>query len=223
MRVGEHDEARPGRRARAQARGGENGGVVQDRHLQTGLRRARERELHHPAVGSGSHRQRRDRRASRLSRQTESDPSPLKDRLAAAVKQSRAGYTEIRVERTWSSAVAFRGRRLETATVSEDQGGFVRVLNPGHGWGIASFTSLDELPAMVKRANELSNAVRLDEPIRQLDLDGDVRDVPLAEKKKLLDRYNGAMLAVSNVIVDTQSSYRDEVSEVWYVNSEGTS
>ena len=130
--------------------------------------------------------------------------------------------------------MAFRGRRLETATVSEDQGGFVRVLNPGHGWGIASFTSLDELPAMVKRANELSNAVRLDEPIRLADaapqtadavmeLDGDVRGVSLAEKKKLLDRYNGAMLAVSNAIVDTQSSYRDEVSEVWYVNSEGAS
>src|SRR5258705_6273592 len=31
------------------------------------------------------------------------------------------------------------------------------------------------------------------------------------------------MLAVSDKIVDTQSSYRDEVSEVWYVNSEGTS
>ena len=158
----------------------------------------------------------------------------MKDRLAAAVKQSRAGYTEIRVERTWSSAVAFRGRRLETATVSEDQGGFVRVLNEGYGWGIASFTSLDELPAMVARANELSRAVRLDDPIRLaesaphagdaiLELDGDVRGVALAEKKKLLDRYNSAMLAVSDKIVDTQSSYRDEVSEVWYVNSEGTS
>src|SRR5207249_10511562 len=56
-----------------------------------------------------------------------------------------------------------------------------------------------------------------------LELDGDVRGVPLAEKKKLLDRYNAAMLAVSDKIVDTQSSYRDEVSEVWYVNSEGTS
>ena len=158
----------------------------------------------------------------------------MKDRLAAAVKQSRADYTEIRVERTWSSAVAFRGRRLETATVSEDQGGFVRVLNKGCGWGIASFTSLDELPAMVTRANELSRAVRVDDPIRLaetppqsadaiLELDGDVRGVPLAEKKKLLDRYNGAMLAVSSAIVDTQASYRDEVSEVWYVNSDGTS
>ena len=158
----------------------------------------------------------------------------MKDRLAAAVKQSRADYTEIRVERTWSSAVAFRGRRLETATVSEDQGGFVRVLNKGFGWGIASFTSLDELPAMVTRANELSRAIRLEEPIRLadsapqtadavLDLDGDVRGIPLAEKKKLLDRYNTAMLGVSDLIVDTQASFRDEVSEVWFVNSEGTS
>ena len=100
----------------------------------------------------------------------------MKDRLAAAVKKSRAGYTEIRVERTWSSAVAFRGRRLETATVSEDQGGFVRVLNNGSGWGIASFTSLDELPDMVARASELSRAVRLDEPIR------------LAETPRAVDR-----------------------------------
>jgi len=156
----------------------------------------------------------------------------LKDRLATAVKQSRADYTEIRVERTWSSAVAFRGRRLETATVSEDQGGFVRVLNKGCGWGIASFTSLDELPAMVGRANELSHAVRMDEPIRlaettqqvadaELDLDGDVRGIQLGDKKKLLEAYNSAMLAVSSTIVDTQASYRDEVSEVWYVNSEG--
>jgi len=158
----------------------------------------------------------------------------LKDRLAKALKQSRADYTEIRVERTWSSAVAFRGRRLETATVSEDQGGFVRALNKGYGWGITSFTSLAELPRMVARANELSRAVKLDEPIRLadvapqtadaiLELDGDVRGVSLAEKKQLLDRYNSAMLGVSDKIVDTQASYRDEVSEVWFVNSEGTS
>jgi TldD protein len=157
----------------------------------------------------------------------------LKDRLAAALKTSRADYTEIRVERTWSSAVTFRGRRLETATVSEDQGGFVRVLNRGCGWGIASFTSLDTLPAMVARANELSRAVRLDKPIilaetvpqvadAALDLDGDVRGISLADKKQLIEAYNGAMLAVSDSVVDTQAIYRDEVSEVWYVNSEGT-
>ncbi len=157
----------------------------------------------------------------------------MKDRLRDALRSSRADYSEIRVERTWSSAVAFRGRRLEAATASEDVGGFVRVLHKGCGWGVASFTCLDRLPAMVARAGELSRAVRLDDPIRLadaeprqadavLDLDGDVRGVPLAEKKRLLEAYNGAMLAVGDRVVDTQASYRDEVSEVWYANSEGT-
>ena len=157
----------------------------------------------------------------------------MKDRLRDALQSSRADYTEVRVERTWSSAVAFRGRRLEAATASEDVGGFVRALHKGWGWGVASFTSLDRLRAMVTRAGELSRAVRLEEPIRLaevapreadaiLDLDGDVRGVPLADKKRLLEAYNGAMLAVGDRVVDTQATYQDEVSEVWYANSEGT-
>ncbi len=155
------------------------------------------------------------------------------DRLTAALARSRADYTEIRVERTWSTAVTFRGRRLDSATASEDQGGFVRALHAGGGWGVASFTSLDRLPAMVARAGELSRAVPVEPPIRLadvsphqadalLDLDGDVRGVPIAEKKRLLEAYNGAMLAVSDRIVDTLALYRDEVSEYWYVNSQGT-
>jgi TldD protein len=158
----------------------------------------------------------------------------LKDRLTEALRRSPAQYTEIRVERTWASQVSFRGSRLETATASEDQGGFVRALNPGCGWGIAAFTSLEQLPAMVARAHELSRAVRLDQPIALApvppteadvvaDLDGDVRGVPLAEKKRLIEGYNGLMLAVPGGIVDTQATYRDEVTEYWYVNSEGTS
>jgi TldD protein len=129
--------------------------------------------------------------------------------------------------------VTFRGRRLESATASEDQGGFVRALHAGGGWGIASFTSLDRLEAMVTRAGELSRAVPVDPPIRLaavpphqadalLDLDGDVRGVPIAEKKRLLEAYNGVMLGVSDRIVDTLAAYRDEVTEYWYVNSQGT-
>jgi len=148
----------------------------------------------------------------------------LIDRLTAALARSRADYTEIRVERTWSTAVSFRGRRLESATASEDQGGFVRALHAGGGWGVASFTSLDRLDAMVERAGELSRTVPVDPPIRLgavpphqadalLDLDGDVRGVPIAEKKRLLEACNGAMLGVSDRIVDTLAVYRDEVSE----------
>src|SRR5438034_4402472 len=79
---------------------------------------------------------------------------------------------------------------------------------------------------MVARAGELSRAVTVDPPIRLadvpphqadalLDLDGDVRGVPIAEKKRLLEAYNGVMLGVSDRIVDTLAVYRDEVSEYW--------
>jgi len=158
----------------------------------------------------------------------------VKDRLADALRASRADYTEIRLERSWTTTVTYRGRRLETAVASEDQGGCVRALYKGYGWGVAAFTSLDQLPAMVARAGELSRAVSLDRPIRlapvaphqveaSLDLDGDVRGVPLSEKKRLIEAYNGAMLAVDGRVVDTVASYHDDVTEYWFVNSEGTS
>ena len=157
----------------------------------------------------------------------------MKDRLTDALKASRADYTEIRLERTWTSAVTYRGRRLESAAVTEDQGGFVRALHRGYGWGTAAFTSLDQLRVMVTRAGELSRAVRLDRPIELarvppqradaiLDLDGDVRGISLSDKKRLIEAYNGEMLGVDALIVDTVASYHDEVRDYWYVNSEGT-
>lgn len=157
----------------------------------------------------------------------------MKDRLTDALRRSHADYTEIRIERSWVTTVAYRGARLEGANASLDAGGFVRCLNRGHGWGVASFTSLERLPAMVQRAHELSLAVRLETPITlapvpvrqddvRLDLDGDVRGVPLEEKKRLVERLNGLMLGLDRRIQDTQAAYRDEVTEYWFGNSEGS-
>jgi len=157
----------------------------------------------------------------------------VKDRLRDALAAARADYTEIRLERSVTSAVSYRGPRLEGATVSTDQGGFVRCLNRGHGWGMASFTTLDALPAMLARAHELSLAVTLDEPIHLaevpvveadalLPLGADVRGVSLEAKKRHLEALNALMLGRDRRIVDTQASYRDEVVEYWYANSEGT-
>jgi TldD protein len=156
----------------------------------------------------------------------------LKNRLSDALRASRADYTEIRIERSWASTVGYRGRRLEGASSGLDCGGFVRCLNRGRGWGIASFTSIDRLPAMVARAHEMSLAVRLDEPIRLApipvrqeevhgDLDGDVRGVPLEDKQRLLERLNAEMLGVDRRIIDTQAAYHDEVTEYWFGNSDG--
>lgn len=157
----------------------------------------------------------------------------MKNRIQDALKLSRADYTEIRMERCWSTAVAFRGRRLEGANTSLDAGGFVRCLNRGYGWGVASFTSVERLPAMVARAHEMSLAVRVSEPIElapvparqddvRIDLDGDVRGVPLDAKKKMLQGLNDLMLGHDRRIVDTQAAYKDEVTEYWFANSDGT-
>src|SRR5204863_6058943 len=136
---------------RAQTRRRENGRFVPHRRLPAGLLRAPDRQLHHSSLGPRGHHRRGDRDAARLRREAQGTRR-LIDRLTAALALSRADYTEIRVERTWSTAVTFRGRRLEAATASEDQGGCVRVRHAGGGWGVASFTSLDRLEAMVARA-----------------------------------------------------------------------
>src|SRR5207247_4588423 len=104
------------------------------------------------------------RHAARLRREPQGTRR-LIDRLTAALARSRADYTEIRVERTWSTAVTFRGRRLEFATASEDQGGFVRALYAGGGGGVASFTSLARLEATVARGGGLSTGVPVDRPL----------------------------------------------------------
>jgi TldD protein len=157
----------------------------------------------------------------------------VKNRLRDALRASRADYTEIRLERSWTTSVTYRGRRLEGATASADSGGFVRCLNHGCGWGMASFTALDRLPAMAARAHELSLAVRLEEPIRlaevtpretdaALPLGRDVRGIPLETKQRHLAALNALMLDRDRRIVDTQASYHDEVCEYWFANSEGT-
>jgi len=157
----------------------------------------------------------------------------MRDRLTEALKRAPGGYAEVRYERTRSTRVAFRGPRLEVAAESVDAGGCVRVLRRGRGWGVATFTSLDDLPAMVEAADAASRAVVLDDPVALAPLepredeavpevDGDPADVPLAAKRRFLEDLNGLMLAASDRIADTQSGYYDERTEWSFANSEGT-
>lgn len=156
----------------------------------------------------------------------------MRNLLADALRTARADHTEIRLHRSWATAIAFRGSRLEGATTGLELGGIVRCLNRGRGWGIASFTGLDALRAMVARAHELSLAVHLEQPVRLADipirvaehfaeLEGDVRAVPLAEKRQLLEHLNQEMLATDRRIVDSHAAYEDRVTERWIATSEG--
>jgi len=156
----------------------------------------------------------------------------LKDLLAEALRAARADHTEIRLDRTWATAIAFRGSRLEGATTACEIGGRVRCLNRGKGWGVASFTGVENVPAMVLQAHELSLAVPVQTPISLADipvrsedhitdLDGDVRGVTLAEKRDLIERLNQEMLGSDRRIVDTHVSYEDAVTERWVATSAG--
>lgn len=154
------------------------------------------------------------------------------DRLAEALKSSRADFTDIRCERAWAGTAAARGRRVEGLTHARDAGGIVRCLVHGRGWGSASFTGFDRIEEMVTRAWELALAAQADPaprlaPVsaRELDLAhslvADPRGVPLGERRKLLDALSGELLALDRRIVDLQLAVRDEVVERWYVSSEG--
>jgi len=155
------------------------------------------------------------------------------DRLSEALKASRADFTDIRCERVWLNAAAARGRRVEGLTASRDAGGVVRCLVAGRGWGTVSFTGFDRLPEMVTRAYELALAVRSAPPprlayvpSRELALAHapaqDLRGIPLAERRKVLDALAGELFSVDRRIADIQLLLRDEVAERWYASSDGT-
>jgi TldD protein len=155
------------------------------------------------------------------------------DPLLDALRASRADFTEIRFERATLSSVVMRGRRLEAASTVADAGGIVRCLDRRHGWGVASFSRLSQLPTRVALAGELSRATEpvvapelAAVPVREgRDVPGlpdDPRGVALDDKRRLLEQLNAELFGFDRRIVDTRASYHDVVVERWYVNSEGT-
>ena len=157
----------------------------------------------------------------------------LEGEVRRALERSRADYTEVRLEREWRTQVLFQKENLENIESSTEVGGIVRCLVDG-GWGIAVFNSPEELERKVEEAYRVGRAVspkvgeRAElapiEPVEdevRVQLKRDFREVPLAEKKELIERYNRIMLAVPK-IESTTARYTDSFKEWVYANSEGT-
>lgn len=150
--------------------------------------------------------------------------------IVAAIKHSRADYTEIRIESSRSTQVIFRGRSLETVDLTSDEGGIVRCMVHGGGWGISTFNNLSQLEQRVDEAFQNARLVQA-EPISlakvaiaqdeiRVALANDFRQVRLAEKKELAETYNAILLSYPGV-VDTHITYADEFTTLTYANSEG--
>lgn len=157
----------------------------------------------------------------------------MRDRIQEAIKHSKADYTEIRVEEKETTRVVFRGRELEIAGANIDKGGIVRCLVKNKGWGVATFNNLDDLLTKVDQAWQCAQVGSVPEPIElasvepiqqvtTVEMGRDFRDISLAEKKALAERYNHVMLGHSGKIIDTQAVYSDSFVHLILANSEGT-
>jgi TldD protein len=157
----------------------------------------------------------------------------MRDKIEAALMSSKADYTEIRIEERESTRVAFRGKNLETAGTVLDAGGIVRCLIKDHGWGVATFNNLSDLSARVEQAYQCAMQGHSEQPIElapvpvsqrviTAQLKRDFRDVSLAEKKAVAEKYNNIVLGTSEKIIDSNASYVDTFRRVIFASSEGT-
>jgi TldD protein len=156
----------------------------------------------------------------------------MRDKIKEALKSSRADYTEIRLEEKESTNVSYRGKNLETAQATIDVGGVVRCLIKDHGWGVATFNNLDDLKARVEQAYQCARVARTDDPIELASIpvidevvtthmEHDFRDISLATKKALAEKYNDIILKFNTQVVDTFCSYADTFNRMIFANSEG--
>jgi TldD protein len=157
----------------------------------------------------------------------------MRDKIQEALKRSKADYTEVRLEEKETTRVIFRGKELETANANIDKGGIVRCLIKDKGWGVTTFNNLDDLLNKVDQAYQCAQVGSVPEPIElaqvepveqvtTVEMKRDFRDISLAEKKALAERYNQVIRGHSEKIIDSFSVYADSFSRITLANSEGT-
>ncbi len=154
-----------------------------------------------------------------------------KEQISLELKKSRADYTEARLETRRTTRIVFHGENLETVSTVVNRGGIVRSMVAGGGWGIATFNSRSDLEERVDQAYTAARMVQA-EPIElapvgalqdeiRVSLKQDFRQIPIVQKKELIEGYNDILLSTENV-VDTQVSYVDQFIEYTYANSQGS-
>ena len=144
-----------------------------------------------------------------------------KNRLTELIAKyrDRVDFLTIRLEQAEETNISLRTDRIETLSESIALGGQVRACYRG-GWGFSAF---DDLEGLVSRIEEAIAAARIVgesetilapvEPVRvvcQVPLTGtDPRNVSLAQKKALCDRYNDLLRGYHDCLTATSVSYSD--------------
>lgn len=155
----------------------------------------------------------------------------MRDRLQEALKQQNVEYADIRVEDKTNTWVNFRGPDLDTIGSARTVGGIVRALYKG-GWGYATFNDLEDLPRRVREACETARLIGTgttyftpNQPVVdtvKAKMVKDFRQVPLADKKGLMDEYNRIILGHHKKIQTSSVRYADSFKQISFASSEGT-
>ncbi len=150
--------------------------------------------------------------------------------LASRLKKPPADYLEARFEESETSSIVYRGKELESIGRSTASGGNARALVKG-GWGFTSFNSFENLPDRLSLAisqarsvgSGKSNLAPVPPAVDSVStgVPQNPVEIPLAQKKKLLDEYNEIIWSVPGI----QTSiirYMDGRKKVVFLSSEGS-
>ncbi len=154
----------------------------------------------------------------------------MKNRIVHLLKGHSADYIEARFEKSFVTRLTYRGGRLEGVARTASVGGNIRALVNG-GWGFVSFNCFDKLREGAELAVQEARLagrekVQLDrqEPVVETvteEARKKAADVPLLQKKQVLDEYNDIILRRADV-VSSRIDYHDIVHRTVFANSDGT-
>jgi len=158
------------------------------------------------------------------------DIKALAQQLADILKKCDVDYIEAHLEESRSSHISYRGKELESVDRTSSVGGNVRALVNG-GWGFTSFNDTSDLKEKVDTAIRQARFIgkgetRLAPAAAMVDaVSGNIRenpvDMPLTDKKKLLDEYNALIWSVPKVQTSV-IGYSDGHRKSVFINSAGS-
>ena len=157
-----------------------------------------------------------------------------KNRLTELISKyrDRVDFLTIRLEQAAETNIFLRQSKIETLSESIALGGQVRACYRG-GWGFSAF---DDLSNLVERIEEAIAAAKIVgdsetilatvEPIQTIchvPLKGsDPRNISLANKKALCDRYDQLLRGYNDCLTTTTVSYGDSSQRIILATSEGS-
>jgi len=150
--------------------------------------------------------------------------------LTDLLKHQAVDYIEAHFEEIFTSGISYRGRRLESVSKATSIGGNIRALHRG-GWGFVSFNEFSNLKDKVALAveqarlvgKETSNLAEVAPSVEvvKLDIGEDPLNVPLSDKKRLVEEYNEIIWGTSG-IQTSMVGYGDSRRKTIFLNSAGS-